>query len=349
MDRERGISAIRTGIAWSAMDHVAHLRVNGEDAFALLDRVLPGELFLRDCQLLQSLLLDENGRILADLYVGREDEDFLLVCEGLSAAELAERLRQAAPESRVKFTSLDEECAALSLHGPYAWELLAELFGAELLGLPYGNLFRIDGGLCLRAGKTGEYGYDLVLPRAAMAKLRPRLLDAGRAFELTEVDLEALDQCALENGFFNVRREGRAAVTPLELQLQWRLSRRKEHVGSAALSALRDAGIKQRATYIKSDSAIAIGDRVCYDAAEIGTIINCGHSPLRGDWVGLALLALPYAYSGVDRFVAQTAAGATPISTVSSPLMQNRSLFVSPQRDSFANRGDDHFPALVRR
>src|SRR5262245_324425 len=111
-ERERAISAIRTGVAYSTMDHVAHLRVSGEDAFALLDRACPSELFLRDCQLLQSLLLDESGHIVADLYVVREDEDFLIVAEGLDATQLIEWLRAQAPSSRVRYTSLDEEYAA---------------------------------------------------------------------------------------------------------------------------------------------------------------------------------------------------------------------------------------------
>src|SRR5437870_25042 len=83
------------------------------------------------------------------------------------------------------------------------------------VGLPFANLFRFDRWLCVRAGKTGEYGYDLLVPRGEVETVRARLLEKGRRFELGEAGLEALDACALENWFFNVRREGREPVTPV--------------------------------------------------------------------------------------------------------------------------------------
>ncbi|MCP5067184.1 MAG: hypothetical protein GY946_11515, partial [bacterium] len=74
---------------------------------------------------------------------------------------------------------------------------------------------------CFRAGKTGEYGYDLLVPHAQYDPLHDKLQDIGRAFDMQPVGLAALDQCALENWFFNIRREGQLGLTPLELQ-RWR-------------------------------------------------------------------------------------------------------------------------------
>src|SRR5262245_10552576 len=122
---QREVELIRTGVALSRMPHVVHLRLSGEDAFALLDRVRPAELFLRDGQVLQSLLLLPDGRPRCDLLVGRDDEDFFLFAEGDDAVGLTEWLRaQAPPGARVELTPLDETYEAMSLHGPYAWELL---------------------------------------------------------------------------------------------------------------------------------------------------------------------------------------------------------------------------------
>ena len=70
---------------------------------------------------------------------------------------------------------------------------------------------------------------------AQAEELRQGLLAAGRRFELLEVSQAALDQCALENWFFNIRREGKAGLTPLELGLQWRLASGKNFVGAKAV------------------------------------------------------------------------------------------------------------------
>ncbi len=55
--------------------------------------------------------------------------------------------------------------------------------------------------------------------------------------------LETLDLCALENGFFSVRHASVEGLTPLELQLQWRVSARKRFPGATAIEERRAKGM----------------------------------------------------------------------------------------------------------
>jgi len=171
------------------------------------------------------------------------------------------------------------------------------------------TFFDMESWVCFRAGKTGEYGYDMLMPADKADETRERLVEVGQAFELGTADLETLDQCALENWFFNIRREGRSGASPIELQLQWRLSYNKEYVGFEAVRAQRKAGPVVRLTCLLADAELAVDDQIAHDGQTIGRIVNAGFSSVRGDWVGLALIETALAHPGID-FSVSSSAGA---------------------------------------
>ncbi|MFO0587320.1 MAG: hypothetical protein U0441_07270 [Polyangiaceae bacterium] len=344
------ILALRTGVAWSTEPEVVSLRLTGDDAFTLLDRVCPTDLFVRDGQVRPSLLLDAEGRVIADVYVGSDDDGYLLFAEGLTAPALIAHLTDHTPAgAKVQIEELTAEHDYVSVHGPYAWELIGELLGPDLIGLPYLYFYRADEILCLRAGKTGEYGYDLFVPKPRTAEFTARIEEVGRAFDVRRVGLAALSQCGLENGFFDVRREGARGLGPIELGLQWRVSFRKEHVGSEALAKTRAAGWIRRVTTVVGSGPLSAGDSVTLDGARIGEILSAGESPLAKAHVALALLDRPFAVAGIDRFAVKPSAGGDPVSirTVSPPVLNNRSLYVNPQRHAYATRDRDKMPPIA--
>jgi len=350
MALEREVNAIRSSVALSTLGHVAQVRLSGAGAFDTLDRLCSAELFLRDGQLLHSLLLSEDGRPFADIYVGRDDEELVLLSEGPSAEQLLAHLRSHAPAgAQVEFRDLSSTHELLGLNGPYAWELLGELEGPETIGLPYLAFFHLEGGTCFRAGKTGEYGYTLSVPRDTAPATRERLEELGASYDLATAGLAALDHCALENWFFNIRREGLARVTPVELQLQWRVSAHKQYLGSAAVEARRAEGAKQRLTCLCAAAAFEAGDPVLCGEQRIGQVANAAFSFARQDWVGLAFLDWAYAHSGIDRYAVVHQGRPVPVRTMSPPVLNNRSLYVDPQRHSYRTRAEVVVPPLVLR
>ena len=335
------LRAIRTTTALCDASHVVTLRVGGAAAFATLDRICPAALALQDTQLRPTVLLREDGTVFADAYVARDDERYFLICEGPSPAELEAWVRKHAVGTELQLERLDQSHQLLSLHGPWAWDLLAAVLGADVIGMPYLSFLRADGGtICFRAGKTGEFGYELLIPNAEVAAVRADLSKHGPKWELATVSLEALDRCALENWFFNIRNEGKAGLSPVELGLQWRLSPGKDYVGSAAVKNFK---LQKRLTCVIAERAIAVGDAVLLEGEEIGKVVSAGESYTLGKWVGAALLELALAVPGVGRL---TIAG-SPARTTSPPVINNRSLYVSPQRHTWADRNAAEFPPLV--
>lgn len=335
------VRALRTTTALCEASHVVTLRVGGPAAFATLDRICPAALALQDTQLRPTVLLREDGTVFADAYVARDDERYFLICEGPTAAELEAWVRQHAAPGELQVERLDQTHRVLSLHGPWAWDLLAACLGADVLGMPYLSFLRGEAGtVCFRAGKTGEFGYELLVPNAEVETLRAGLLEHGREWDLAQVSLEALDQCALENWFFNIRKEGTAQLSPLELGLQWRLSPRKDFVGAAALKTRRATG---RLTCVISDGPIGAGDAVSLDGKQIGKVLSAGLSHTLGKWIAAALIDLPLAVPGITGLVV----GGQTARTTSPPVINNRSLYVSPQRHTWADRNSTEFPPLT--
>lgn len=347
MSLDEEVAAIRETCALSRMDHVVYLRITGPNAYEAVDRLCPATMRLRDGQMMLTLLLEESGRPFADVQLGREDDSFLLVAEGPSSAALIDTVRQRIPGGLVvEIENLNLEHEVLALNGPYAWEVMAALVGPEIIGMPYGTIFRVRGWTCFRAGKTGEYGYELIVPTKEAAAVRQEILDLGGRFELREASLNALDRCALENWFFNIRREGRGDLSPLELQLQWRISYQKEYVGADALRRRRKEGATRRITCLVGQGPLDVGMELRYGGQTVGYIANADFSSLRQEYVAHGVLDLPFCRPGIEGFIAGSSPSGPSLRTVVPPVLRNRSLYINPQRHSIGTRAELELPDL---
>ena len=96
-----------------------------------------------------------------------------------------------------------------------------------------------------------------------------------------------------------------------------------------------------------SRGALAVDDRVAHQGREVGRIVNAGFSRVRGDWVALALLETAVAYPGLEFARVSSADGDAVLRSVSPPVLDNRSLFVSPQLHSYRTRDEIEAPPLV--
>jgi glycine cleavage system aminomethyltransferase T len=309
------VAAVRTGVTLIAADHVACVRVAGPGAHPLVDRVAPRELFIRAGQMLQTLLLDDDATPLADVYIACDDDDYLIVGEGLTGPALAAYLARHAAGLDVAITDLSASHGVLGLDGPYAWELLAEIASPDVIGLPYLGFFHEGRFTCFRGGKTGEYGYELLIERDRLPAVRGLIEDAGRRFALRPIGLAALERCSLECGFFNVRREVRPGLTPVELQLQWRVSADRSFPGAAALAARR-AAPGRRVTMVAGAAGLADDDVIELGGRTVGTVLHGGESFTRGEWLGVALLDRAIAHPGLTGLLGR---GTVPLRTVSAP------------------------------
>lgn len=332
--------ALRLGVALSRLDHIVPLGLYGPDALDLVDRLVPRALYLRDGMMAPTLLLDADGRILADVTAVADDADFVLLVEGLAPeALLAHVAAQLRPGEEVELRPMWERYRLLGVTGPYAWELMEKYAGAEILGLPYLSAVALDEEICLRAGKTGEWGYQLLVPNGLVEDRWQKLRALGAVFDAEEVGLAELDAVALENAAFVIRVPTLAALTAPEAQLQWCLSPGKTgYLGAEAVAVQLATPPKRRLTYAVAEGVVEVGAPVCSGDTTVGTVVHALPSPSRGGVLVLALLELAHAHPGQALEVSGVA-----ITTVSAPAVANLSLALDPQQHHYVNRDRD-FP-----
>jgi len=350
MTLDEELLRLRTSAVVAPGNHVSVVRVSGPQAFEVLDRATSAPLKLYDAQARLSLLLGDDGLPRADLLVARSDEDYFVLGEGLSEADLATAILAAKqPGEDATAEPQGSKWKVLEVHGPYAWEVLGELVNVEVISIPYLTFYPIEEDvICFRSGKTGEYGYELLVPEARLGALRDRLLEGGKELDVGTCSLATLDHAALENWFFCAREEGKAGLGPLELGLSWRLSRKKDFVGAAAVAARRAKGPSPRITCSLADGEARPGDPVMLEDQTIGSVVRWARSPIAGLHVGMLLLDPPFFHAGVtEHYAVRTSSGDVPLVTVSPPVIRNRSLFVNPQRHTYRTRGEVEFPPLV--
>jgi len=189
--------------------------------------------------------------------------------------------------------------------------------------------------------------------RPENTKVLQRLKECGDEFDLLEASDDALDLCALENGFFCPRHGGVLGLDPVSLQLQWRVSPERDFLGAQALASLQANPPPRRIAWVvgrPGDECPAPGQPVRRDDTVVGTLLEAKHSPILGRSVGLALIDRGLSHPGVDGFRvgSETPEVELELAIDAPPLIRSRSLFVNPHRHAYASRSEDSFPPLAR-
>ncbi len=340
--------AIRQSVAVSDNCHYGKFRISGADALDVINRLVMADIArLAIGRATWTFMLREDGSALCDVYVVCAGDEYLVFSEGSAPSEVLDVIQGQVNEASAKVEDLTASVALIGLDGPFAWELLKDLVGVRMLGLRYLEFLEKQsiGGAevyVIRAGKTGEFGYQIMVAVADAAKVWQELLNAGQRFDVQAAGYKTLNVCRLENRFINMHREGAAVKNPLEMNCRVMIDREKDgYIGHEALQAAIESGIDGRVIGLKiegnHDHVPEIGAEVSHDGQVYGRIVNAEFSPTLGSPVALAILAADVAYVGLD-FTVNAGGANAPARTVSAPFIFNRSMTVRPQEDSYFAR-----------
>jgi len=325
-NRESEYRAVRERVGLADFSHVLKYRGRVDDALYPLDETLTGNVAnLRFGRVLHTLLTGTDGRILADVYVACDDEDLFVLAETCAAPDVVDALL-CRPGSGL--TNVSGELAVLSIDGPAAWSAPRELFGRDVLGMPYLSIepHDLDGPVHLiRAGKTAEFGYLVLVESGRAGGVWDRLMDAGSRHGIAPVGLDVHDDLRLDGRFFNVHREGRVVGDPLELGLQWMIDFAKDtFVGRDAILAHRDAGVDHKVLGIAlaaGRDGMTSGDDVRLDGEPVGRVVTTGWSYTMDRRIGLARVAHDVAFAGLDLAVHHDGADLEAVSLSMPPFV----------------------------
>ena len=299
--------AVRRAAGLFDLSHMGEIVVSGPEAGAALDYALIGHLSaLRPGRARYTMICAEDGGVLDDLVVYRQDEDEFLVIANASNTDVvfaALRDRAGAAGHGARVTDATGDYALIAIQGPEAAGILGPLAGGLDLGAMkyYAGAFGEVAGRrawVARTGYTGEDGFEVYCrPEDAThiwAALASAGSGAGAGAGLVPAGLAARDTLRLEAGMPLYGNELGPDVTPFEAGLGRvvKFDKPGDFVGREALAARASSGPRKRLAglTIQSRRIARHGYPVLADGQASGTVTSGAPSPTLGVPIAMAYL-----------------------------------------------------------
>ena len=246
---DRECLAVRGALGIMDASTLGKIDIQGLDAVKLLNRVYTNawdSLAVGRCR--YGLMLGEDGMVMDDGVTARLGEHHyrMTTTSGNAArvlAALEEWVQTEWPELRVYMTSVTEQFATVTLAGPNARRLLAELTrdidlapaAFPFMSVREGTVAGIPARV-FRVSYTGELSFEIGVPASVGLALWTAFVNAGETYGITPFGTEAMHVLRAEKGFIVVGQETDGTVTPLDLGMDWIVSKRKDFIGRRSLA-----------------------------------------------------------------------------------------------------------------
>jgi len=244
-------------------------------------------------------MLNAQGKLIGDFTVARLDAQTFHVFGSGPAEQAHMRWWEAhAPAHGVTIRSLRTALMGLSIAGPRAQALLAELAGTDVStdAFAFMSYRRLDLGMIPafvgRISFTGDLGYEFWVSPDYHLALYTLLLEAGAKHGIRHVGMRALNAMRLEKSFGTWAREYRPIYGPFEAGLGRFVNFKKgDFIGrEAALHEKTHGGPLKLVTLVVEEfGADVVGDEpVSVDGATVGWVTSGGYAHWSGKSVALA-------------------------------------------------------------
>ncbi|MFC1704318.1 glycine cleavage T C-terminal barrel domain-containing protein [Candidatus Omnitrophota bacterium] len=334
-DAKNEYCLIRDAVGITDFSFMQKFRVPAESGLDFLDSLFAGNVAkIRFYRVLHTFLANEQGHVIADVYVANNDEDFIVLCESIVDDATLKNIFDAKGAKDAGLQDMSDTHIVIGIDGYRAWEVVKDLFGADVLGLPYLSIemypFEETSVSLFRAGKTSEFGYLVMAPKEIGPKLLEKLLETAKKYNGGLCGSNIHNDLRLEGRFFNIFAEGMRVKDPLSLGLQWMIDFDKEaFIGRDTLLERREKGIEKKIIGIKADASVKDlqrGTKIVSDGETVAQVqATCFSYALNAN-IGLALFPFEIAYAGLQFKI--DSAQAANVQTISMPPIIPKSLSV---------------------
>ncbi len=300
--------AVRTKAGLFDVSHMGEFKVEGDDALAFLQYLVPNDVArLAVHQALYTQLCLPTGGVIDDLLIYRLSEHnyMLVVNAGNITKDFAWVQGQATHFQNVSVIDQSDTTALLALQGPAALSILQPFTETDLTDISYYHCAAapVDGINCIisRTGYTGEDGFELYCASVDVVKLWNELLAAGGSQGLLPTGLGARDTLRLEAGLCLYGHELDEQTDPLEARLNWTVKMNKgSFIGRDALLATKEQGPQKLLIGIETlERGIPRGGYAIYDKEQyIGTLTSGAPGPSVGKNIGMGYVETVHAVIG---------------------------------------------------
>jgi glycine cleavage system T protein len=242
----------RRSVGLFDIDHMGQVELRGAGADEFVSGLVSARVLdMSEGEARYSLLLDEKGLVLDDLFIYRLRGRWWIVVNASNRASDLAWIRARAPEG-VIVDDRSDDTYMIAVQGPRAIELLDAVSGGAVSALRRFTAGEIVVGgtkvLFGRTGYTGEDGGELFFPAVAALELWELLLAEGEAggIETAPIGLAARDSLRFEAGMPLHGHEISPSINPIEAGFKWACDFAKDFVGRKALEDVVAAGPSRR-------------------------------------------------------------------------------------------------------
>jgi glycine cleavage system aminomethyltransferase T len=293
------------------------IEISGPDAFTFANMLVPRD--LTKCKVGQCkyvFITAPDGGIINDPVLLRLEEDRFLL--SLADSDVDLWAMGVAYHSGLDVTVREVDIAPVQIQGPKAKGVMSDLFGPDLLDLPYYDLaqdLKLDGMnvFVSRTGYSGEIGYEIYLYDAYRHadRLWNLVLEAGRPHNLRVIGPSHIRR--IEAGILAYGADMWLDTNPFEVDMgySWMvdLDQEADFVGKDSLKRIKAEGIGRKlvgididgprlGTYI--DNEMIDFFPVFAGGREAGRVTSACYSPRLEKNVGYAMLPIELTEFGTE-------------------------------------------------
>ena len=223
--------------------------IQGSDASEFLNRVYTNawsKLQIGKCR--YGLMLNEDGMVYDDGVTTRLSENHYIMTTTTGGAanvmsKLEDYLQTEWPELEVYLTSVTDHFATISICGPNSKKILnkivpeLDLSDENFPHMSFKNA-KIEKVKCriMRISFTGEHSYEINIQANYGNSVWEKCMEAGKEFNITPYGTEAMHLLRAEKGFIIVGQDTDGTMTPIDLQMDWIVSKKKyDFIGKRSL------------------------------------------------------------------------------------------------------------------
>jgi sarcosine oxidase subunit alpha len=246
----RECRAARDGVAMMDASTLGKIEIVGADAPEFLNRIYTnGFAKLAVGKARYGVMCKADGMVFDDGVTMRlaEDRYLMSTTSGNAAAVLdwlEEWLQTEWPDLSVHCTSVTEQWAAVAVVGPDSRAVLADVapgLALDAESFPFMSFVDtvLGNGIPARIARisfSGELAFEVNVPSWYGYAAWEAIHDAGAKYAITPYGTETMHVLRAEKGFPIVGQDTDGTVTPLDLGMEWVVSKRKDFIGKRSLT-----------------------------------------------------------------------------------------------------------------
>ena len=223
--------------------------IQGTDASEFLNRIYTNawsKLAIGKCR--YGLMLNEDGMVYDDGVTTRLGENHYIMTTTTGGAanvmgKLEDYLQTEWPELDVYLTSVTDHFATVSVCGPNSKKILSQVIpdldlsdeNFPHMSFKNAKISKINCRV-MRISFTGEHSYEINIQANYGKSIWEKCMEAGKEFNITPYGTETMHLLRAEKGFIIVGQDTDATMTPIDLQMNWIVSKKKyDFIGKRSL------------------------------------------------------------------------------------------------------------------